>query len=254
VVRRAASAGLAVVALTDHETDAGVAEAAAALPAGLSLVPGAEISCAQHVHLLAYLYNPAEPALAAELARLRTSRDGRGRRMVIQLQAMGVPVEWGAVQAIARGAPVGRPHVAAALVDTGAASYAEAFSDRWLGYGGPAYVGKPSFDPAHVVALVRAAGGVAICAHPGGRKGTSDDTLSRMAGAGLQALEVDHPEHDASTRRRLRSLAADLGLFATGGSDYHGTRKDVSLGSETTDPEVYAALVSAATGSAPFTR
>lgn len=254
VVRQAAAAGLAVVALTDHETDAGIEAAAAALPAGMALVPGAEISCAEHVHLLGYLYDPLEPTLAGELARLRSTRDGRGQAMVARLQQLGVPVDWAAVEALAAGAPVGRPHVAAALAATGAASYAEAFTDRWLGHGGPAYVGKVALDPAVVVRLVRDAGGVAVCAHPGGRKGVADATLERMAAAGLTGLEVDHPEHDGATRRRLRSLAGDLHLVTTGGSDFHGTRKANRLGEETTDPSAYDALIGAATGAAPIRR
>lgn len=251
MVRQAAAAGLDVLGLTDHETDGGIAEALAALPSGLTLVPGAEISCAQHIHLLAYLYDPAEPDLAGELRRLREARDGRGQVMVQRLQTLGVPVRWESVLALAAGAPVGRPHVAAALVDTGAVTYAEAFTDSWLGHGGPAYVGKLALDPAHVVALVRRAGGVPVCAHPGGRRGVSDETLVRMTEAGLAGIEIEHPEHDATTRRRLAGLAADLGLLVTGGSDYHGSRKATRLGAEVTDPGQYADLLTAATGAEP---
>jgi 3',5'-nucleoside bisphosphate phosphatase len=252
VVRQAAAAGLAAVALTDHETDAGVAAAKAAISSGFTLIPGAEISCAQHIHLLAYLYDPAEPVLAAELHRLRQGRDGRGRQMVTRLQEMGVPLRWESVLALAAGAPVGRPHVATALVDTGVASYAEAFTDSWLGHHGPAYVGKVALDPARVVALVRAAGGVPVCAHPGGRKGVAAETLASMAAAGLAGIEVDHPEHDGPTRQRLRRLAADLGLLVTGGSDYHGNRKATRIGSEITDPQMYVALLEMATGAEPI--
>jgi predicted metal-dependent phosphoesterase TrpH len=254
LVGQAAAAGLDVVALTDHDTDAGLAEAAAALPAGMTLVPGTEISCALHIHLLAYLYDPAEPGLAAELRRLRHARYNRGRRMVARLQELGVPVQWDAVLALAGGAPVGRPHVANALVNAGVASYAEAFTDSWLGHGGPAYVGKVALDPAYVVGLVRAAGGVAVCAHPGGRKGVADATLAAMAAAGLTGIEVSHPEHDAPTRRRLRGLASELGLLVTGGSDYHGSRKASRLGGEVTEPDQCAALLAAATGARPVCR
>lgn len=174
--------------------------------------------------------------------------------MVTRLQAMEVPVRWKAVAALAGGAPVGRPHVAHALADTGAASYADAFTDAWLGHGGPAYVGKVALDPADVVRLVRGAGGVPVCAHPGGRKGVGDDTLAAMAAAGLAGIEVDHPEHDPATRARLRRLAVELGMTTTGGSDYHGTRKATRIGSETTEPQAYAAVLAAATGVEPIRR
>lgn len=242
------------MALTDHDTDAGLAEAIAALPPSITLIPGAEISCARHVHLLAYLYDPSEPGLAAELSRLRQARDGRGRQMVARIRDLGVPLRWESVLALAGGAPVGRPHVAHALAETGAASYAEAFTDSWLGHGGPAYIGKVALDPAHVVLLVRAAGGAPVCAHPGGRKGVTDDTLAAMAAAGLCGIEVDHAEHDEATRRRLRRLAAELGLATTGGSDYHGTRKAARLGSETTSRAGYEAVLGAATGTGPIRR
>ena len=245
---------MAAIALTDHDADAGIPAAAAALPPGLTLIPGAEISCARHVHLLAYLYDPAEPVLAAELRRLRGARDGRGQQMVTRLQQLGVPIRWESVLTLAAGAPVGRPHVAQALAGTGAASYQEAFTDAWLGHGGPAYVGKVAIPPAAVVRLVRAAGGVPVCAHPGGRKGVSDGTLAEMAAAGLIGIEVDHPEHDAATRERLRRLAAELGLVTTGGSDYHGARKATRLGSETTAVAAYADLLAAATGAGPLRR
>lgn len=247
--------GVDVVALSDHETTAGVAAAVAALPVGMTLVPAAEVSCAGHVHLLAYLFDPTDPALATELARLRASRDGRGREMVERLRALGVPVTWQQVSDIAGSAPVGRPHVAQALVESGVATtYSEAFTSRWIGHAGPAYAPKVALDPAAVVRLVVAAGGVAVVAHPGGRQCVSHETIRRMAAAGLAGLEVDHPEHDESTRVRLRALATEHGLLTVGGSDYHGDRKPNRLGQESTSQAVYDALVERASGAAPVTR
>lgn len=239
-----------MLALTDHDTTDGIAAAEAAVPAGMTLVAGAEISCPTNVHLLAYLFDPADPRLAAELRLLRADRDRRAREMVERARAHGAPVTWESVSAIAGGAPVGRPHVANALVSAGVTDYAGAFRD-WIGHDGPAYVPKRAPDPVEAVRLVVAAGGVSAVAHPGGRKGVSDELLADMAAAGMRGIEVDHPEHDAVTRARLRSLAADLGLVATAGSDYHGSRKATVLGAESATPAAYDALVAGASGAAP---
>lgn len=252
-----------MLALTDHDTTGGYAEATAALPSGLTLVPGAEISCEIHdadgrrvsAHLLAYLFDPAEPRFAAERERLVDDRGVRGRQMVARLRDLGVPVTWDEVVGIAGGAPVGRPHVARALVAHGLVpDVSAAFSAEWIGPGGRAYVPKHATDPVEGVRMVRDAGGVAVLAHPAaaGRRLLADDVIAAMAEAGLFGLEVDHVDHPPATRDRLRALARDLGLAATGGSDFHGDHKpDVGLGCNLTDPEVFARLVAAASGAAP---
>ncbi|MET9173108.1 PHP domain-containing protein [Streptomyces misionensis] len=258
LVRKAAAAGLDVVALTDHDTTRGHAEAIAALPAGLTLVPGAELSCrldGVSMHMLAYLFDPEEPALLAERELVRDDRVPRAKGMVAKLNALGVPVTWEQVERIAAGGSVGRPHVASALVELGVVeTVSDAFTDQWLADGGRAYVEKHETDPFEAIRLVKAAGGVCVFAHPAAAKRgrtVPESAIAKMAAAGLDGIEVDHMDHDVETRERLRGLAKDLGLLVTGSSDYHGTRKTVELGAYTTDPEVYGEITRRATGAFP---
>ncbi|MGW4804271.1 PHP domain-containing protein [Kitasatospora sp. NPDC004272] len=261
LVANAVAAGLDVVALTDHDTVAGHAEAAAAVAGtGLVLVPGAELSCQVggiSMHLLAYLFDPAEPAFAAERELVRTDRFRRGRAIVERCRELGAPISWEQVQRIAGDGSVGRPHIASALVEAGVvASVSDAFTPEWLANGGRADVRKHETDPVAAVRLVRAAGGVPVFAHPGAVKRgrtVSDAVIAELAAAGLGGLEVDHTDHDEETRARLRGLAAELGLFTTGSSDYHGSRKTVPLGEHTTDPAAYEELLAQAKGAEPIT-
>ncbi|PYC72142.1 phosphatase [Streptomyces tateyamensis] len=263
LVAAAVTAGLDVVALTDHDTVAGHAEAAAAvraLPAGhrLTLVPGAELSCRVEgvsMHLLAYLFDPAEPAFAAERELVRNDRFRRGQAVVERCRQLGAPISWEQVQRIAGDGSVGRPHIASALVEAGVvATVDEAFTRDWLANGGRADVPKHETDPVTAVRLVRAAGGVPVFAHPGAVKRgrtVSDQVIADLALAGLGGLEVDHTDHDEPTRLRLRGLAGELGLFCTGSSDYHGARKAVRLGAFTTAPHAFEELLAQATGVEP---
>ena len=259
LVRNAAAAGLDVVALTDHDTTRGHAEAIAALPEGLTLVTGAELSCRIDgigLHMLAYLFDPEEPELAAERELVRDDRVPRAQAMVGKLQELGVPVTWEQVARIAGDGSVGRPHIAEALVDLGVVpDVSGAFTQQWLADGGRAYVEKHELDPFDAIRLVKAAGGVTVFAHPlAVKRGdvVPEAAIARLAAAGLDGIEVDHMDHDEPTRARLRGLAGDLGLLPTGSSDYHGTRKTVRLGEYTTDPEVYREIVRRATGAAPI--
>ncbi|MEV7733688.1 PHP domain-containing protein [Streptomyces sp. NPDC088921] len=258
LVRNAAAAGLDVVALTDHDTTRGYGAAIAALPVGLTLVTGAELSCrigGVSMHLLAYLFDPEEPALLAERELVRDDRVPRARGMVARLQELGVPVTWEQVARIAGDGSVGRPHVATALVELGVvASVDDAFTGDWLADGGRAYVEKHETDPFEAIRLVKGAGGVTVFAHPGASKRghtVPESAIAEMAAAGLDGIEVDHMDHDEDTRVRLRGLAKDLGLLTTGSSDYHGSRKTVALGEYTTDPEVYGEITRRATGAFP---
>lgn len=258
LVRSAAAAGLDVVALTDHDTVGGHAEAIAALPEGLTLVTGAELSCRTDgvgLHMLAYLFDPEEPELARERELVRDDRVPRARAMVGKLRELGVPVTWEQVSRIAGDGSVGRPHVATALVELGVVpDVSAAFTPDWLANGGRAYVEKHELDPFEAVRLVKAAGGVTVFAHPlAVKRGdvVSEDVIARLAEAGLDGIEVDHMDHDEPTRARVRGLAAELGLLPTGSSDYHGSRKTCLLGDYTTDPEVYGEITRRATGAFP---
>jgi predicted metal-dependent phosphoesterase TrpH len=256
VMRRARAAGLDVIALTDHDTVAGHDEARAARPAGLTLVPGMELSCrldGHSVHLLGYLFDPADPELAAETARIRESRVRRAEKMVERLAELGVPVTWERVQAIAGDGVVGRPHVARAMVEAAViGSPDQAFGPEWIGEGGRAYVPRYALDPARAIGLVRAAGGVSVLAHPRARGWeVPDDVIAGLAAAGLAGIEVWHPDQDQAQRTALQGLAARLNLVASGGSDDHGELTGHRLGSDTIAPDAYERLVSQATGAAP---
>ncbi|WP_027659193.1 PHP domain-containing protein [Salinispora fenicalii] len=254
LVQAAGAAGLDVIAITDHDTTAGWEPAVRALPAGLRLVRGAELSCrwegedpAVPLHLLAYLFDPDDPDLTAALSRVRHARVERGERIVRLLQADGLAVSWSEILATARGGTVGRPHIAQALIRAGlVATTSEAFGPDWLGkrYRLP----KEDIEVFEAVRLVRAAGGVPVFAHPrASRRGrvVPDELIADLAAAGLAGLEADHEDHTPTERAYVRALAADLELLVTGASDFHGTHKTVRLGAFTTDMENYERIVAA---------
>ncbi len=249
LVAAAAAAGLDVVALTDHDTTAGWDDAVDALPPGLRLIRGAEFSCVLiddrggriAVHLLGYLFDPASEAIVVEQVRLRDERRARLGAMAAQMAADGYPVDPDAVLgALAPDAPAGRPHLARALVSAGVVGSVDEAFRRFLAAGGPYYVERADTDVRRAVRMVRAAGGVAVLAHPAARRRgpVIDPTaIAELAAEGLAGVEVDHPDHDDEDRAMLRDLAGALDLVITGSSDYHGQNKTVSLGQETTDPE-----------------
>ena len=257
VVTAAAEAGLDVVALTDHDTTAGWAAAEAALPPGLTLVRGAELSCRWYtdgdsigLHLLAYLFDPLNADLSTELARVRRAREHRADRMVELLRADGIDVSVEEVRGYAAGGTVGRPHVAHALIARGlVGTVSEAFGPRWLGqrYRLP----KADIDVFHALALVRAAGGVPVFAHPRASvrgRIVPDSLIVDLAGAGLAGIEADHEDHSPQEREHVRTLAKELDLLVTGSSDFHGSNKSVTLGAYTTDPQAYHRIVELARG------
>jgi 3',5'-nucleoside bisphosphate phosphatase len=277
VMRRAAQVGLDVVALTDHDTVAGHEQARQALPASLTLVPGMELSCRldgpgrgqrprgvpggssprgqQSVHLLAYLFDPDYPELAAETRRIRDDRVLRARAMVDRLIDLGVPISWDDVVAIAGTAVVGRPHVARAMAASGAiASPDQAFTLDWIADGGRAYVGRYALDPVRAIALVRSAGGVAVLAHPRADRALfiSDTQIADLGAAGLAGVEVFHPDQPESEQASLLGLTRDLGLIATGGSDDHGSLTGHRIGSYIAPPGAYESLISQAKGAQPI--
>jgi predicted metal-dependent phosphoesterase TrpH len=253
LVALAADRGLEGVAVTDHDTFAGLDEAAsAAISAGVAFVPGIEFS-AEHdgasLHILAYWVDPGDRAIGEELRRLTDTRFRRGELIVEKLRALGYDLSFERVREIAGGDTIARPHVATAMVEAGiVATEKEAF-DRFISDDGVAYVPKHALAPLDALALISGAGGVCVLAHPGmwrGQGAVPDALIEEMAAGGMAGLEVDHPDHLPEQRARYRELAERLDLVATGASDCHGERYGFRLGCETTEPEVVEALRSRA--------
>lgn len=254
-MRRAAAAGLDAIALTDHDTVAGMAQAADALPPGLMLVPGMELSCRRDghsIHMLAYLFDPAHPELASQCEAIRESRVARAREMVARLAELGTGVTWDQVAEIAGDGVVGRPHIARAMVAAGViATTDDAFTPEWIGTGGRAHVARYALDPVDAIRIVGAAGGVCVLAHPlVEARGwlVSEVLITELADAGMAGLEVAHPSHDFAERQALTDLAARLDLVASGGSDDHGELTDDRIGAESIGREAFERLISAAHG------
>jgi predicted metal-dependent phosphoesterase TrpH len=226
LVDEAANAGLTTIAVTDHDTLAGLPEAeAAARQRGIACLPGIEITAVhagRDVHILAYFVSPASDELGGFLERQRADRRRRLFEMAERLERAGVPVDQEGLRRRATGAgrSAGRPMLADALVRAGhVSSISEAF-ERYLGQGRPGFVAREGATPSEVIALVSRAGGLTSLAHPG--KLRSDDLIPGMVEAGLPAIEVNHPDHDEIDVRRYRQMATTFGLLVTGGSDYHG--------------------------------
>lgn len=232
----AAAAGCSAVALTDHDTLAGLDEAGRrATELGVRLVPGCEVSCAyrgRSAHVLVYFVDGGDGGdgpLQEELVRLRQDRRARNVRLVERLNELGMPVTYEEIVAEAAGEEsVGRPHVAAVLVRHGfAESVPDAF-DRWLASGRPAHVPKARVVPAEIAERARASGGVAVLAHPLSMElGPSelDEAVADLAAAGFAGIEATYARYSRDDRAMLARLAQRHGLVATGGSDYHGTVK-----------------------------
>ncbi|MGI8880357.1 MAG: PHP domain-containing protein [Jatrophihabitans sp.] len=256
LVAAAAAAGVSVLGLTDHDSTAGWAEASAALPSGMTLVPGLEISCVWDgaggrigLHLLGYLPDPDDATLTGALAALRESRLHRGAAIVDLMAADGLPITWDQVERFADGGTVGRPHIARALVESGVVgSVTEAFAEL-LNSRAQYYVRKHDIPVCEAITLVLGAGGVPAFAHPLARRRgpvLDDDQIAALAEAGLLGIEVDHPDHDAADRVHLAGIAAELELIALGSSDYHGTNKLTPLAECTSSPQALAALIARA--------
>lgn len=223
VVRAAREIGLSALALTDHDTIAGLAEATeAGRVEGVRIVPGVELSAVEgpdETHLLG-LHLANTGALQQRLNDLRAMRLSRGERIVSRLNELGVRVTFEDVLAEAAGGALGRPHIARAMVNEGWASDIRDAFDRYLGNGKSAYVPKERLAMSEAIAMIHAAGGLAILAHPG-QAGTRKRIESLVA-QGLDGVEVRHPSHSAEDAARLNALVEHFGLVPSGGSDWHG--------------------------------
>lgn len=253
----AAREGLAGFALTDHDTVAGWEQAMEACARHrLTFVPGIELSTEEggfSVHVLGYWCDPGFDLLADECHRLRAERSRRAEQILERLAALGVACSLERVLAHAAGAPVGRPHIAAAMVDAGVVPDVRTAFDLYLGDGAPAYVPKRALPAVDGVRLIRAAGGAAVLAHPGLESrgaGAGTALAERLAAAGLAGVEADHPAHDAETAAFWRAFARERGLVATAASDFHGDRKDARIGERATPVRTIEALREAATAMA----
>jgi predicted metal-dependent phosphoesterase TrpH len=234
--------GLNAIAITDHDTTGGIAEAQQAAEGSPVVIPGVELSAEADgvdAHMLGYYVELDNADFQAALARFRDVRLERGRQIVERLTELGMPIHWEDVLAQADGGTVGRPHVARVLLQAGyVASVQEAF-DLYLHSGGPADVARPQLSPAEAVALIHQAGGAAVLAHPGL---VPDYILmvERLVNAGLDGIEIMHPSNSAIVRANLRGLAARYDLIITGGSDFH--RMGDLLGAEQPPRQAIRAL------------
>jgi predicted metal-dependent phosphoesterase TrpH len=257
LVSQARSGGLGCLALTDHDSLAGIPEArAAAAELAIELVVGVELSVRDAAgvddHLLGYFVDPEAAALQAWLSRLQADRQRMAERTIADLERLGAPISKERVAELAAGAVVTRPHIARALVEAGhVASEQEAF-DRYLGSGKPAAPRRPSADPTSAIRTVREAGGVACLAHPvfpqdadaPQRIRELPRRLDVLVAAGLQAMECSYPDATAEVSQQLAQLARERNLIITGGSDYHGPGKapNAPLGACAVESEVVEAL------------
>ncbi len=246
VVEEAARRGLTAVALTDHDTLDGIAEArATATEVGIELIPGVELSVdwlGGSMHLLVYHLEPGPGPLQDHLDELRRGRSDRNQEMVEALRDLGIDITHHELDAEAMGRGAGRPHMAALLVRKGVvADMASAF-DQYLGTGRPAYRDRPRLDYRAAIDLAKASGAVPVVAHPhtlGVSAAEYRKALLSAAEAGVAGIECYYGEYTPDERDHLARLATDLGLVATGGSDYHGRYKpDVELGIGRGDLEV----------------
>jgi predicted metal-dependent phosphoesterase TrpH len=234
----AARAGLSAVALTDHDTVEGLAEARAAAEAvGVRLVPGCEISCEvgeATMHLLVYFLDDGPGPLQDRLGGMQEARADRNRRIVVVLNEHGVDITLEEILEEAGGGSVGRPHVAGVLMRKGYVSSVQEAFDVWLANGKPAYLERDRLLPAEAISLAHASGAVAVLAHPTSLGYDGPEMERFIAGLtdnGLDGLECEYGRYSPDLRASLRSVADRLGLAVTGGSDYHGRYKpDLSLG------------------------
>lgn len=227
VVRRAARKGFAAIALTDHDTMDGVAEAgAAALSLGLELIPACELSTLdddeRQIDILAYGIDVDDVDFKATLTTIRSGRLGRAYLMVQRLNECGHAVSWDRVQEIAGGENIGRPHVARAMVEAGVVpTMKDAFTEEFILDGGRCYVQRVKISPSEAIEQIHRAGGVAVAAHPG-RTGLTDDEVANLVSWGLDGIEVHYPRHSKAEIIRFAELAGRHDLLVTGGSDDHG--------------------------------
>ena len=252
LINKALAAGISIIGLTDHDSISGWQEATDALRTGISLVPGAEISCQTpdgiSVHILGLLFDSNNSELMNTLEKTRENRHGRMKKIIARINEAGIDITMDDVlKQLSDGATLGRPHLADALVKKGiVASRDEAFT-QMLHNNSKYYVSHYSPTPEAAIKLIKAAGGVSVIAHPmASHRGRtiSLETFGSIIQAGLDGIEVDHRDHSPEEKSQLIKLANESNLVMTGASDYHGNGKLNTLGEYTTKPEQWEKLES----------
>lgn len=255
LINKALAAGITTIGLTDHDSIGGWQEATNALRGGISLVPGAEISCQTtdgiSVHILGLLFDSNNSQLMDTLEKTRENRHGRMEKIIARINEAGIDISMADVlEQLSDGATLGRPHLADALVKKGVvASRDEAFS-QMLHNNSKYYVSHYSPSPEDAIKLIKAAGGVSVIAHPmASHRGRiiSLATFGSLITAGLDGIEVDHRDHSPDEKAQLITLAKESNLVMTGASDYHGNGKLNQLGEYITEPSQWEKLEARAT-------
>ena len=226
--------GLRVIAITDHDSTEGLAEAlsAAGELEGLTVVPGVELSAdlpGTELHLLGYFVDYHDPSFQRTLREMRDGREQRGRRIVENLGGLGIDISWERVQELASGGAIGRPHIAQAMVEAGYVKYPKEAFDRYLGRNGPAYSERPRLSPPEAVEMLVLRGAAPVMAHPTYFSDIATDqdaarlrdTLFELKEVGLVGMEVYYGKYTPDEVRRLAEIAEETGLIPCGGSDYH---------------------------------
>ncbi|MCX5721121.1 MAG: PHP domain-containing protein [Nitrospirae bacterium] len=238
VVRLAHQAKVTTLAITDHDIVSGIPEAiATGAELGIEIIPGVEISSRvgeNELHMLGYFLNWQDPELSQRLATLRESRHSRNPQIIERLRALGLDVTYDEVKALAGTDAVGRPHIARLLMEKNYVTSAKDAFDRYLANGRPAYVARELPPPADAIAWIKAAGGVAVLAHPTWATSVGEELeplLATLKAAGLGGIEVHYSTHTKRQTAKYLGLAKKLDLLITGGSDFHGiTKPDIEVG------------------------
>lgn len=246
LVTRAHEVGITALSITDHDNIDGLPEAFdSAKDFGIEVIPGVELSSTlgtKDIHILGYMFDPANSQLRDTLEFLRKERFIRAERIVRKLNGMDLPLDFDIVLEHAGHGAVGRPHIAAAMLDEGLTDdYAQAF-DKYIGDRGPAFEPKYKISPEDAVEIIANAGGISVVAHPGWY--VSEQDLSYLIRAGIDGIEVVHPAHDASRQRFYRGIVSTYFLLESGGSDFHGGKRNdyQNFGTYTVNKDVVLAM------------
>lgn len=246
LVQIAQKIGLKTLAITDHDTTEGVLPAQEAAGDTLEIIPGVELSAedeAGDVHTLGYFIDIHNTTFQDKLERFRAGRYYRGQEIVKKLAALGLPLDWARIEAIADGGSIGRPHIARAMLEAGHVKSIQDAFDKYIDNGGVAYVPRTRLSPEEAIEMIHEAGGAAVLAHPG-LLDDYESMIERLVPAGLDGVEVVYPKHTTEVELRTRLLANRHNLIMTGGSDFHGLNMPgkAMVGSVNPPPESVAAL------------